>query len=428
MGSGRRAAATSERGYVLLVLSLFAALIAVGLMQAIPTLLVQTQRDREEELIFRGEQYQRAIQLYVRKFGRYPNSLDDLEETNGVRFLRHRYRDPITGEEEWRLIHIGPGGTFPDSKNAINAPTQPGGLPGGTGLAPTAAGAEPRGFGPQPSQFESGASGFGGASSPAQTTPAQTTPGQTTPGQPGITPGGAASGFGQNPQQLPDALRASASPGANPAQQPRASAAAQSGTVTFGGGGIAGVASQSTDPSIKIYNGYQEYDEWEFVYNVRADQLGLAAAGSTGGVAQPGVARPGLLGQPGAPPRGVMTSRPGAPVPGVPFPGGAPSGRPRFPASQYPGASPGIRPGQTQFPGASPGTRPFPGYPGARPGTSPGNQQPQSPFAPSPFPGSSGFSNTPATGSQAPRTTQPRQGFPTSPVPGFPTNPQQRRP
>ena len=92
---------------------------AIGLMQALPTALVQTQRDREEELIFRGEQYRRAVQMYVRKFGRYPNSLDDLEETNGVRFLRRRYRDPVTGEEEWRMIHIGPGGTFPDSKNSI---------------------------------------------------------------------------------------------------------------------------------------------------------------------------------------------------------------------------------------------------------------------------------------------------------------------
>ena len=162
---------TPERGYILLVLSFFAAVIAIGLMQALPPAFVQTQREREEELIFRGEQYRRAVQAYVRKFGRYPNSIDDLEDTNGIRFLRRRYRDPVarnpvtrdpfardpfTEEDEWRLIHIGPGGTFPDAKTATTPPTQP----GATGLTPSSAGSEPRGFAPQPSQFEAVSSPF----------------------------------------------------------------------------------------------------------------------------------------------------------------------------------------------------------------------------------------------------------------------------
>jgi hypothetical protein len=66
-------------------------------------------------LIDRGEQYQRGIQLYFRKFKRFPADLDQLENTNNFRFLRRRYRDPITGKDEWRLIHIGPGGMLTDS-------------------------------------------------------------------------------------------------------------------------------------------------------------------------------------------------------------------------------------------------------------------------------------------------------------------------
>ena len=398
--SGRCGSCPSESGYILLVLALFTALIAIGLMQAIPGVLVQSQREREEELIFRGEQYRRAVQNYVRKFGRYPGSLDDLEDTNGVRFLRRRYRDPITGEDEWRLIHIGPGGTFPDAKTASTPPTQLGGQPGVTGLAPSAASSEPRGFAPQPSQFEAAGSGFGQPATPPQA--------GTAVGAPGATPDS-----GQDPQQLPDALRPSADPSANPFQQPRASGAAQqSGTVVFGEGSIAGVASQSADPSIKVYNGYWQYDEWEFIYNYQSDQFGLAAvARATGGVAQPGITQPG-------PPQGSMSPRPGTSGQGVPFPSpfGNPAGAPGFPPAQFPGRPGGGTPGPSPFPGGQPGLTPFPGgQPGA---------QPASPFAPSPFPGPSGFSTTPGFGSQ-PSRTQPRQQFPASPFPGFPSNSQQ---
>ena len=55
-----------EQGYILLVLILFSALIVIGLMRVIPKALVEGQREREEEVIFRGQEYQRAIQAYVR--------------------------------------------------------------------------------------------------------------------------------------------------------------------------------------------------------------------------------------------------------------------------------------------------------------------------------------------------------------------------
>ncbi len=64
----------------------------------------QIQRDREEEMIHRGVQYSRAIKKYFKKFGRYPTSLNDLENTNNLRFLRKRYKDPITGKD-FKLLH-----------------------------------------------------------------------------------------------------------------------------------------------------------------------------------------------------------------------------------------------------------------------------------------------------------------------------------
>ena len=55
----------------------------------------------------RGMQYARAIQVYYNKFGRYPTSIDQLVKTDNQRFLRKRYLDPMTGKDDWRIIHYG---------------------------------------------------------------------------------------------------------------------------------------------------------------------------------------------------------------------------------------------------------------------------------------------------------------------------------
>ena len=75
-------------------------LVAIGVMGVLMTLVlpywrVFAKREKEAELIFRGEQYIRAIELYQRQFpGAYPNNLGALVEQ---RFLRRLYADPITG-------------------------------------------------------------------------------------------------------------------------------------------------------------------------------------------------------------------------------------------------------------------------------------------------------------------------------------------
>ena len=106
---------SSEGGFVLLSLLFFAAAVAFTLAIALPRSAMQSQRTREETLIYRGEQYKRAVQLYFRKYKKYPESLDDLEESDGIRFLRRRYKDPLTGEDQWRLVHMGSDGRFKDS-------------------------------------------------------------------------------------------------------------------------------------------------------------------------------------------------------------------------------------------------------------------------------------------------------------------------
>lgn len=107
-----------QRGFALLLVFVLAASIAIFLYMQLPRVAFEAQRDKEQMLIDRGEQYQRAIGLFVKKNGgKYPAKIEDLENYNNVRFLRHRYKDPMTGKDDWRFIHVGPGGVLIDSVN-----------------------------------------------------------------------------------------------------------------------------------------------------------------------------------------------------------------------------------------------------------------------------------------------------------------------
>ena len=99
MKHGCRKAASREHGYVLLVLLVMVALLSIGLVAMVQSFAFQLKREREEEMIHRGAQYSRAVRLFVRRFHRYPASVEELESTNNLRFLRRRYKDPITGKD-----------------------------------------------------------------------------------------------------------------------------------------------------------------------------------------------------------------------------------------------------------------------------------------------------------------------------------------
>ena len=78
---------------------------------ALPMWRTSIRREREAELVFRGEQYVRAIVLFKRKYaGTFPPSIDVLLHE---RFLRRRYLDPITNED-FQLIYVDvpSGGPF----------------------------------------------------------------------------------------------------------------------------------------------------------------------------------------------------------------------------------------------------------------------------------------------------------------------------
>src|SRR5579863_2095775 len=103
----RARSSASERGYILVSAVFALAILTLSLSVTLPKLRQEIQRDQEIETVHRGEQYARAIQLYYRRFRAYPTSVDALVDTNGIRFLRKRYADPLSGKDDWKPVLIG---------------------------------------------------------------------------------------------------------------------------------------------------------------------------------------------------------------------------------------------------------------------------------------------------------------------------------
>ncbi|MEJ2201161.1 MAG: type II secretion system protein [Desulfuromonadaceae bacterium] len=102
----------NQRGTVLLYVLL--AVTIMGLLAGIAgtSWKTVTQRAKEEELLWRGNQYRRAIAAYYNAGkkgaqGMYPRTLEQLirdpRSLGVVRYLRRLYPDPLTGGE-WELI------------------------------------------------------------------------------------------------------------------------------------------------------------------------------------------------------------------------------------------------------------------------------------------------------------------------------------
>jgi type II secretory pathway pseudopilin PulG len=213
-----------QAGYALLLVVFLAALIMISLAVALPPVLHEGMREREEELIFRGEQYQRAIGRFYKKYGRYPNTVDELLRTNDRGFLRKEFPDPMTKHGKWRIVGLGPGGALQGStQNPLGPGSGPGAQPGGSG---------------------GGTVGLSSGNKPPEQ------PKRETRSREEITRG--------------SSIRSS---GGQPAYP------------------IAGVVSQSDKPSIRVYNGNSGYANWEFIYDPTKDPA-LVPPGATQGPGQ----------------------------------------------------------------------------------------------------------------------------------------------
>ncbi|HEU5352790.1 MAG TPA: type II secretion system protein [Terracidiphilus sp.] len=241
-----------EEGILLVAVIFLLFLLTLTLAIALPKVRESIQRDRDRETMERGKQYIRAIQLYYRKFGRYPPSIDALVKTNEIRFLRKRYIDPTTGKDDWQVIHMGENkvpivmgffgqavgqttlaGTGPSGGNGVAGATTLGGPLNGTGTGGAGV-----------------TTGMGGINSGTGTSGIGTGSGGSSNGSAG---GSSNDSFGSSNGQ------------------------------TFGGAGIIGVRPASPAKSIFLYKGKDHYNQWEFTYDPLMDRKTISSGSGAGG-------------------------------------------------------------------------------------------------------------------------------------------------
>lgn len=263
---------------------LLVTLMLIGLSVELPRISQQIKREKEEELVHRGEEYAKAIKKYRRKMGGLPTSIEQLEDTNHIRFLRKRYKDPFTGED-FKLVHAGEAKIpLPQNNNSTLQTTNPGisgSSPGFNSGAPSAGNGGASSFNSgAPSSTSSFNSGAPSATAPSGTAGTLNGTGSTGGGA-GFS--GGASLFTQGTGLL----------GSTPSGQPGASNQVGSlqtenaggpGALQVGGGGIIGVASTSKKSGIKEFNDTSEYDHWYFVYDPRLEQATGQNASATAGI------------------------------------------------------------------------------------------------------------------------------------------------
>ena len=114
-----------QRGYTLVAVVIGIAILTILTAAVAPAVSVIMQRDREDELIFRGRQYARAIVLFQRRYGRLPTSLKEMYE-NRPRTLRKLFKDPMCNCDNWHLIILGTpeaaGATVPPGQAPPSSP------------------------------------------------------------------------------------------------------------------------------------------------------------------------------------------------------------------------------------------------------------------------------------------------------------------
>jgi type II secretory pathway pseudopilin PulG len=204
--------AASEAGYAMAALLVSIAVMGIVASMALPAWRSAAKREKEAELFFRAGQVAHAIEKFRRKVGggAYPPDLDFLVRQ---KYLRKKYKDPMTKDGEWRIVtpqELQAGGMNPGGP--VGGSTGNRGQFGSTGAS---------GFGSSSQSGSSSSPGGFGSTSPS-------------PSPGGLSSGGRTSSFGVNSQ------------GGRSVQM----------------GPVAAVASKSTEKSIRIFKGRDRYDQW----------------------------------------------------------------------------------------------------------------------------------------------------------------------
>ena len=249
-----------EEGYLLLGAIVAIALVMIAVSVAAVKVSFELRREREEESVQRANQYVRAIREYYLKFGRYPGSVDQLKNTNNIRFLRQEYVDPLTGKADYRLIIVGQNKTQPTGFFGQPLSGLQGAGPGagaGTGTQAGGAANNANGIGNSGANTPNGGSGIGG----------------TTP-----TAGSGTQANGLGSATAPGSTQAT---GTNSASSSSTTGSGPLGSGS-GLGPIMGVGSSGKGAATIGVNGQTTYETWEFLYDPRVERLRQAGQLNSG--------------------------------------------------------------------------------------------------------------------------------------------------
>jgi len=102
-----------ESGHLILTVMIALIVAAILLTAVVQQWSVIQRRENEEELIFRGNQYVKAIALYQKEHGgAYPTSLEILVKpgVRQLRYIRKLYKDPMAPDGKWGILLADPTG------------------------------------------------------------------------------------------------------------------------------------------------------------------------------------------------------------------------------------------------------------------------------------------------------------------------------
>jgi len=281
----KRPRRSAQSGYGYFMAFFMITVMIIGSEAVLRNMAIERRRVREDEMIWRGNQYVRAIRLFYRKTGHYPQSLDVLGKgLPDLHFLRPVIlKDPLNrADGSWRLIYTNASGQIIGSvryatmQQMALIDLNSGKLPS-PALNSTSSATQDSGPGSSP---------FSAAGTDAQN-PSQP-PAQTSATSPSATPmtttGAALQGGGPLSGLNQSAVSSAQLQPTGPVDGPVL------------GAFIAGVAGGNhyDGDSVKIYKGGKTYQQWEFIWNPLEDQ---ARAIQNGLSPQPGSGQqPSVLG------------------------------------------------------------------------------------------------------------------------------------
>jgi type II secretory pathway pseudopilin PulG len=257
----------NEKGFTLAGALTILAIIAIFWALTLPLWARIKQRDNEEELIFRGNEYIEAIGRYHQKYGTYPPDLETLEK---LKYIRKLYVDPMTKSGKWKVLH-------PDALVQTGAAGHIN-MPGGN---------NPGGIGDDKNNKNGKKN------------------------KPGLN--------NDDDDDDEDMENGNSSDPNDPFGLKDEDKDSDEEKEVESIGPVVGVVSRSKKDSIKIYNGQDKYNKWKFVYMLQ--QKGQPTPGfPPGGVGTPGVnPQPGQKPPTGSP-GGLKTPQTPNPFPRPPSP------------------------------------------------------------------------------------------------------------